>query len=167
MKIWILTDTHFGHRNMINYENRPQDFSSLILRNTKETIGKQGVLLFLGDFCIGNDEMWHQNFFGRLNPRVMGWMVLGNHDKKNLTWYLDHGWDMVCFSLELKIHGKHLRFTHEREETLPEGVINVHGHSHSKGESDENHISLAIEKMKYGPEELRNILGKHYREYLK
>ena len=157
MNIWTLTDTHFGHMNMCDFENRPLNFSDKILKNTKTVVRPEDILIHLGDFCIGQDEKWHKEFFSRV--KVTSWLVLGNHDKKSMTWYLSHGWGMVCSSVLLKLYGKKILLSHHREELLPEGVINVHGHSHSKGVSDETHIALAIEKMGYAPGTLRKILG--------
>lgn len=54
MKIWITTDTHFGHDMLIQY-GRPTDFSERIFKGL-EQVSPGDMLIHLGDFCIGKDE---------------------------------------------------------------------------------------------------------------
>ena len=61
MRIWLTTDTHFGHSKMVEYCGRPENFSDRILENFK-VIKEHDILLHLGDFCIGNELMWHLQF---------------------------------------------------------------------------------------------------------
>ena len=160
MKYWLLPDTHFGHDNMIEYENRPQDFSGRILTNVVRYVSKDDVIIHLGDFCIGNDNRWHMMFNVNVPRGTKKWLIRGNHDKKSNSWYMEHGWDMVCTSLGMHTFGKKILLTHERQLALIDYDINIHGHSHSKGISDSNHIALAIERMHYTPVRLRTVVEK-------
>lgn len=131
MKTWIISDTHFGHQNMISYCGRPANFDEIIIKNLKEKIPWQtdDVLIHLGDFCIGKDEKWHKEFFDSIPKSVKKVLVLGNHDKKSKTWYLRNGWDFVCDSFSTHHEGKYITFSH-----IPiVGIqnINVHGHFHN------------------------------------
>ena len=33
MALWLITDTHFGHNNMVHLCGRPQNFTRLIMDN--------------------------------------------------------------------------------------------------------------------------------------
>lgn len=179
-RIWLTTDTHFGHDKLVEYANRPENHSELILQNLKKSLRDGDILIHLGDFCIGNDETWHARFFGEL-PEITRVLVRGNHDNKSDSWYLNHGWDFVCDKFQNKYFGKNIVFTHIPVKDDGEFDFNVHGHFHNnlhrllqgdyrvEGEKERNmvHISLltpkhkllAIENTNYMPVLLKNFIN--------
>lgn len=110
MKTWLTTDTHFGHFKMVQYCGRPADFSERILVNLGNSVKPGDLLIHLGDFCIGDDGVWHGRYLEDFLPGVKHWLVRGNHDRNSNTWYLGHGWDMVCDSFTLEMFGKRILF---------------------------------------------------------
>ena len=94
-KIWIITDTHLGHDNMVAYCGRPINHSDLILENLRNTIRSGDVFIHLGDICFGDDENWHKALMCRIPIGVKKILIKGNHDKKSNHWYLEHGWDFA------------------------------------------------------------------------
>ena len=81
MKYWITTDTHFGHDILQEYSHRPEGVEGRIFRNL--SVMRSGdVLIHLGDICIGNDLMWHQELMDHLYG-IKRWLAVGNHDKEN------------------------------------------------------------------------------------
>lgn len=140
IKTWIITDTHFGHENIIKYCNRPSNFSELILNNLF-CIEDGDILIHLGDFCIGSDKYWNKVFFARL-PKITSVLVRGNHDKKTDNWYLRNGWSFVCDSF----CSKGFIFSHRPIDE----INNIHGHQHNKFNYDSN-ILISLELNKYKP----------------
>ncbi len=65
MKIYITTDTHFDHANMIKYCGRPENFNEIIWKGL-EQIKNNDILIHLGDLCIGNDVENHFHLRGLL-----------------------------------------------------------------------------------------------------
>ncbi len=130
-RIWLITDTHFGHDNMVKYCGRPENHSLIILQNLKEVVRDGDMIIHLGDFCIGNDEMWHERFFlGIKNVTCV--LIRGNHDHKSDNWYLEHGWDFVCDSFSNVYFGKKIIFSHEPVKMKNSySHINIHGHFHN------------------------------------
>lgn len=96
MKIYLITDTHFGHENIIKYCNRPKNFEKIIFDNLTK-IEKNSILIHLGDFAFKKVEYW-ANKFSKVKS-FKKWLIKGNHDKKSNSWYLNHGFDFVadCF----------------------------------------------------------------------
>ena len=141
MNYWLITDTHFGHKAMLEYCGRPENFSEKILHNLITQVKPNDILIHLGDICIGNEVEWHN----RLNS-VQGkhWLVRGNHDKKSNTWYLSHGWDMVCDQFRDKYFGKIIMFAHKPVVWDGEYDINVHGHFHNSDHRRQEPELLAI-----------------------
>ncbi len=156
-KIWIITDTHLGHDNIVKYCNRPENHSELILENL--SVIKDGdTLIHLGDFCIGKDKEWHEKFFSKI-PNVKKILIRGNHDKQSSSWYLRNGWDFVCENYSEHYFGKYITFSHIPIENIQN--INIHGHYHNnlprllkkqfvvEGEKERNDRDFILEK--YNP----------------
>lgn len=157
MKIWLITDTHFGHEKMHEYCNRPIGFEDKIFSEL-EKIPESDLLIHLGDICIGKDEYWH-TVLAELPFKK--WLIRGNHDGKSLSWYLSHGWDYVGDEIKLKLFGKKILLSHTPL-PLPDGFdINIHGHFH-------NTLHRLLEKQWVTPDEekrnekdLENLTPKH------
>jgi len=177
MKIYITTDTHFDHANMIKYCGRPENFNEIIWKGL-EQIKNNDILIHLGDFCIGNDVENHFHLRGLL-LKCKKILVRGNHDRKSDSWYLKHGWDFVCEQFRNTYFGQDILFSHTPK---PDSGydINIHGHFHNqlprllKGEwavDDEekrNHYDLkalnpkskllALEETNYQPVNLEKFI---------
>ena len=136
MKIYVISDTHLGHDKLVELSGRPADFSDKILLNLERTSGD--LLIHCGDFCIGQDEQNHKLFMNATSGFKKRVLVRGNHDKKSDTWYLNHGWDMVCEIFWGNYFGKQIIFSHMPIMKKNVGTfsphfppdINVHGHLH-------------------------------------
>ena len=160
-KFWILTDTHFGHDKIREYCNRPADYNNKIIKGLA-CIKPKDVLIFLGDFCWGNDSAWHDLFVSACKGKR--WFIRGNHDKQSNSWYLRHGWHSVVSELVLKMYGKTIVLSHEPIHLTrgEEGYdINVHGHFHNK----KDHPGMVSAKQQlvyiehnYRPIDLRKII---------
>ncbi len=167
MKIYAISDTHFGHEKLVTLSNRPEDFTKRILRALQDVKGD--VLIHCGDFCIGKDEYWHEQFrihtFGQYKKKIL---VRGNHDGKSDSWYYDHGWDFVCTSFTHTFYGKNIVFTHIPILQTDKFDFNVHGHLHGNNHRHQDkhaalynrewHRDLAPEIHNYKPVSLESIL---------
>jgi len=125
-EIFCISDTHFGHKNMIEWALRPLDFEDLLWKAI-EAIPAQGILLHLGDISMGSDALTHERL--RKIP-CKKWLIRGNHDNHSFTWYMNNGWDFVGDELTLTIFGKHFLFSHipiPRRDGIEK---NIHGHMH-------------------------------------
>lgn len=149
MKIFVTSDTHFGHDKLVELSGRPVDFSDKILRSLFITAGD--LLIHCGDFCIGNDERHMENF--RLNTQGFKKKILvrGNHDGKSDKWYLDAGFDFVCENFSAKYFGKRVLFSHipvrPTDAVMNSFDMNIHGHLHGNG-----HRAAEFEGTEYNSE---------------
>lgn len=145
MKIFILTDTHFGHDRLVHMAEgspfqRPADFTNRILNGFGQIQGD--LLIHLGDVCIGNDAQWHTAFLERAHAhfkKVV--LVRGNHDGKSDAWYYSQGWDFVCREFFNKVYGKRIVFSHApiAKENIGGADFNVHGHYHGRAANSHRH----------------------------
>lgn len=147
MKIYLTTDTHFGHDKLMEYCGRPENFEEIILHELNK-IPAQATLIHLGDFCIGRDEHWHEQFMlstAHLKRRLL---IRGNHDHKSDSWYLDHGWDWISQFMGGECFGKNILFSHR---PMPDDNwydFNVHGHFHNSDHRSQEPELLAIKNDK-------------------
>lgn len=160
MKIWVTSDTHFGHAKLIEW-GRDANFNFLELTHHRKMVDADDYLIHLGDFCIGNDEKHHDVWFENIRTpnRIL---VRGNHDHKSNGWYLAHGWSAVADQLVLRLFGKQVLFSHIPVDPKLWPVIdyNVHGHTHGNLHRDfevrdfydkDFHREVAMELTKYKP----------------
>jgi calcineurin-like phosphoesterase family protein len=104
-RIWLIADTHFGHSNIIKYENRPfqnpdyQRHGSTglmdkeIISRWNNVVSKNDKVFHLGDVGIyGKEKM--TEIITSLNGRKT--LIMGNHDKgRSAQWWRDVGFDDV------------------------------------------------------------------------
>lgn len=143
---------------MIDYCGRPIGFEELLLKELK-VVSDHDVLIHLGDFCIGKDEYWHNEFMRTVNGKK--WLLRGNHDGKSNSWYLDHDWDFVGEQILDTYFGKKILFSHVPKKDIGEFDLNIHGHFHNSlhrllegkyvvdGEKERNKEDLAVLTAKH------------------
>lgn len=165
-KIWIIVDTHFTHRQMIDDLGRPEDYERQIWKSLKK-IDSKDLLIHLGDVCHGNDEEVHKKLRKFKFKKVL---VRGNHDHKSNNWYMNRGWDFVCRGFSDKYFGKKIAFSHKPIVWDGKYELNLHGHFHNISEKyheeelveikNDKQKLIALEYLGYGPILLENLLNK-------
>jgi len=96
-KTFFIADTHFGHEQIIRFENRPfQDarhMDDILIANWNKAVSHQDRVFMLGDFSLGE-----QASIVELILRLNGYkiFILGNHDRElPYTWWQQAGFDEV------------------------------------------------------------------------
>jgi len=126
-KIWLIGDTHFNHDKLAQDLGRPSNYETLIWQGLKK-LGKNDVLIHLGDICVGEDEKINR----RLGSfKFKKYLVRGNHDGKSNNWYLNRGWDFVCKEFKDKYFGYNILFSHKPVPVERDYDFNIHGHFHN------------------------------------
>lgn len=141
--IYLTSDTHFYHNNIIRYCNRPftsvDEMNETIINNWNAKVNRSDTVYFLGDFAFNSrfDEV--NNIFNKLNGCKIG--IKGNHDhsdvRKKLAWnaffdFYDLKYKDMTFVL------CHFPFLFWNKST--HGSIHCHGHCHSKQTNRENKV---------------------------
>lgn len=169
--IWIITDTHFHHKSLIENQCRPQGYEEKIYKSLAVHIKPQDILIHLGDFCWANDELENKLFTSTIVCKKK-WLILGNHDRKGISWYLSKGWDFCGHKMELDIFGLKILFSH-----IPQPPdsrfwdLNIHGHFHNYSVEkikefepqiyrylDHRHHLVSMENNNYQPVNLETII---------
>ena len=135
--IYFISDTHFGHSKILEYEktSRPfatvEDMNEKIIQNWNSKVEDKDTVYILGDVFVGDPDAIEE-----IMPRLKGKKVLirGNHDTNSkinrMTPYLSGVYDMY----NLKYNGKFFVLCHYpiREwQNKDYGAIHLYGHVHS------------------------------------
>jgi calcineurin-like phosphoesterase family protein len=159
MKVWLISDTHFGHANIIKYTNRPfkdvEEMNENLIVCWNSLVKKDDIVYHLGDFAMGGAEKI-ESLTARLNGRKM--LILGNHDSNAATWYMKHGFEWATrFPI---IFEKFFILSHEplfMEANSP--YVNAHGHIHQHKYADtEHYYNCSVEHHAYKPVAFEDIL---------
>ena len=85
-EIFFVSDTHFGHANIIKYCNRPfnntDEMDEALINNWNAKVPKDGIVYHLGDFAWGSINYW-EKIREQLNGEII--LIYGNHDEKYLN----------------------------------------------------------------------------------
>lgn len=159
-RIFVISDTHFGHDNMYMFTDdsghrvRPDwthaaeaDRDMIALWNT--VVRPQDHVWHLGDvaFKSGLEVVTHLNGHKRL--------ILGNHDKEDMREYIAAGFQKIQGSA---FHFDGLVLTHipVHERSLG-NKVNIHGHIHAVPEYDHRYLNVSVERIGYRPITLEEV----------
>lgn len=157
---WIISDTHFGHKNIIKYCKRPKNHDQLMLRNWKKLVKKSDVILHLGDVTVWYGEHYS---WARTVSKLPGkkFLILGNHDRQ---WTKGEWTNRWGFKILDPFRQNKIYFSHEPEED-GEWEVNVHGHSHDHVDAGyycrngKFYYNASVEGMQYQPVRLGKIIA--------
>jgi len=166
-RLLVVSDTHFGHDNIIEYTSRPfraDEQDEIMLGRWRETVGPSDPVLHLGDVVVGaGPGIWPRIAALPGSPR---WLVLGNHDKEHRLPGIAAAGFVVLPPPVFAYRGWLVACTHEpmppAEIDLLAGgrTLNVHGHVHDKLwlAPDRRQINVCVELTDYRPVRLRPLL---------
>lgn len=135
--IWFTSDWHLGHKNIIEYAQRPfkslEDMNKSIIRNFNEKAKEGDIVIFLGDFCFKNsnnargegDLKKAIDYLKEIKPNVHFTFIKGNHDAHNSL-------PSIIEKAVISFGGKKIFCTHKPEDYNPKYRINIVGHIHEK-----------------------------------
>ena len=136
-KEFIISDLHFGHKNIIKYDKRPftsiEEHDETLISNWNSVVTNRDKIFIAGDlFLCSNTKA--VEILDRLNGEKH--LITGNHDQENLLksatarekfasiqQYLEHKVDID--GLEYRIQMMHYPI-----ECWKRGYVHLHGHTH-------------------------------------
>lgn len=175
-EIFVCSDMHFGHANIIKYCNRPfrdvDHMDEALIENWNEVVRPGDLVYHLGDFCWGADAT---KYTSRLNGDIVN--IRGNHDRGAIyakafyrqideaivPWmdglvYMNH---YPVWMYQYDAAGGELWRSHQDRSPGVKHVL-LYGHVHN-GEEDVPPpawaMNISIEKLNYEPKELGAIVS--------
>jgi len=160
--IWFISDTHFGHENILgftNYDGTPvrPEFSSVeemdetLIDNWNSVVKDQDKIYHLGDIAMSKHHLGY--YFDRLNGKKR--LVRGNHDVAKTREYMKYFQDVYgCRTWGRGFIATHIPI---HPESVGRWSINLHGHLHCNvvrlpnGEEDPRYLNVSVERVNYTP----------------
>jgi len=167
--IWVTSDTHFNHTNIIQYCGRPFGNSELmnecLIENWNSVVKDQDIVYHLGDVYMGGDRQETYHLLSQLKGRKR--LILGNHDngkdqilqrnfQKITIWRMFTEFGLLL--THVPVDPSSLFRGKTGNEENPPKLLNIHGHIHNKQSPTEDHRCVCVEHTNYTPiniEELR------------
>lgn len=157
--IFLISDLHLFHRNIIDFENRPfnsvNDMHDYIIKQWNSRVTSKDKVFILGDLTFGKKEPTGA-IIERLNGKI--YLIKGNHDNKSNQWYRDIGIDEVS-EFPVLINNYYM-LTHEPMLYLKDPTINCFGHVHGSPNFPtftKNSVCVCVERWNYTPISLFSI----------
>jgi calcineurin-like phosphoesterase family protein len=166
--IWFTSDTHFGHKNIIKFCNRPfksiQEHDEILIQNWNSLVKQNDEVYHLGDFVLERRE-YAEKILKRLNGRIR--FIRGNHDKvmkgeilKRFEWVKDY--------YEMKGPDKRkivlCHYAFEVWNKSHHGSWHLHGHSHGTLKfKDIKRLDMGVDTNNYKPysiDQIQDIMDK-------
>lgn len=134
--VWFTSDTHFGHKNVLIYDNR--NFKDIfvhdntIIDNWNSVVDVDDYVFFLGDFSLANKQ-YSESILLRLNG--IKHFIKGNHDKNpDIKLFKKHG-TFLGEQKTIEITKKHTiiinHFSMQSWDRKHLGTWHLFGHDHS------------------------------------
>lgn len=176
MNTFFVSDTHFGHHNIIKYCNRPfkdvDHMNQSLIERWNKVVGPDDDVYHLGDFCMGGTRP--KDWLKHLNGKVH--LIRGNHDPH----VEDQGFASVQNYKEIKIEGKKITLLHYPMKAWNgshRGTWHLFGHVHGtmtvahgrKGVKDALAIDAGVDCHDYAPISFKQVckMMETHAEYLK
>jgi len=153
-KIWVISDTHFGHHNIIKYQGRPFDdahhMNKVMVDNWNSRVADEDIVYHLGDVYFNSPGVL-ELLKGRKR------LILGNHDNGKNQNLLNHFQKITVWRM-FPEYG--LLLTHVPVHTSAiNGKVraNVHGHIHANKIDDPRYINVCVEHTDYMPVNIESL----------
>jgi calcineurin-like phosphoesterase family protein len=164
--IWLTSDTHFFHENIIMYCGRPfsgaEEMNEVLTDNWNKVVKPGDIVYHLGDVLMGpGGYEGFPSFINRLNGSKR--LVVGNHD--DIPWLSKGGWFKKVvmwrvfpeYNLLLTHVPIHESSIHER--IVVNGGVNVHGHVHNNPSPDGPYRCVCVEQTGYTPVHIEEVIN--------
>ena len=157
MKIYLTSDTHFFHENIIIYCNRPfsswEEMNGKIAERWNKRVSKEDIIAHFGDFSLGGPQETI-DIAKSLNGHII--LIKGNHDRRTRTFWEDRAGFVKYFKKDIII-SDNVVLSHRPK--WIEGVVNLHGHLHNSlgPYHSESCVNLSTDVWEFYPVNLNNI----------
>lgn len=184
-KIWIISDLHLSHFNILTYSGRPYkdvlEMNAALIKNWNSVVTFEDTVYFLGDFSFGRHSIVSdRNFFFQLSGHKR--MILGNHDRhfnvydgaikvksmkspeEAIAYWKEVGFEevsnnpIVLDDFYILSHQPMNGVNHSQT------FINIHGHTHDVNMVGGNYFNASVENINYTPIDFEEIKEKFANE---
>jgi calcineurin-like phosphoesterase family protein len=145
--IFLISDLHFGHRNMAIKRGFKDEIEhdNFIIQKWNSVVDKKDTVWILGDITM--EKATSYPLLDKLNGFKK--VVLGNHDQPQHIPALLKYVNSVCGLIKYK--GFILSHCPIHETEIERYYKNIHGHVHENSLNDDRYINVSCEAVNYTP----------------
>lgn len=161
LKTYVVSDTHFGHNNIIGFCHRPPDHEQIMMERWARAVPEDATVLHLGDLVYRSNAMF-KNVISKHLTGSRKLLIMGNHDRQRYSFYKASGFNIVKpFALQIGwyedgvpflitddhaegnlptdyseaiVSFSHYPWSDEEEgHPMPANYLRIHGHIHNNG----------------------------------
>lgn len=149
---FFTADTHYHHKNILDFEDRPyeslDEMNQGLIDVWNKNVSKVDTVYHLGDFSFGNYKQWVETL-DQLKGNII--LIKGNHDKTRIVnRVLKEGYlhDAHMVGHRIKAGRHQLNMTHYPLEigNRPNN-ISIHGHIHNIKSTMLNQVNVGIDSQ--------------------
>jgi len=165
--VFLISDTHFDHGNIIDYCHRPysntKEMNRTMKKNWNSTIGEKDTVYFLGDWSFGRKARQSNYWMRQLNGYIFP--IRGSHDRDKFSsefpkWELLHRDGYTFLLMHDPEDEEVIKAVKERYDWL------IHGHVHNNKmdrhpfiNGEQKTINVSAELINYKPVSLSYLLS--------
>lgn len=151
--IWFTADTHFGHKNIIEYAHRPfnsvDEMDEALINNWNNVVMTNDEVYHLGDVALCNTNKL-KDILNRLNGKI--YLIRGNHEKsaeackERFEWIKDY-YELIMSDTDV-FGGEQLlvlfHYAMRVWNASHYGTYQLYGHTHGELTDDPNLLSIDV-----------------------
>ena len=164
-RVWLISDTHFDHTNIIRYCDRPfksaEEMNEVLLQNWISIVASDDTVYFLGDMVFGRGSRNPRWWVTQLSGKII-W-IKGSHDHGVRPSSMISNVERVVLSEVISCGGIEFMLVHDTFDTVVNGWQGwiIHGHNH--GNQPHIHlvrrrVNVSVEVIDYKPISLAHIV---------
>lgn len=160
MNIYFTSDTHFGHKNILSYCNRPfltiEEHDQAIIENWNSVVKSNDVVYHLGDVGWSTHSLACVN---KLKGKIH--LIRGNHDSNKIANHTRWLSVKEVFMLNYNKQSFFLsHYAHRTWNSMNRGVMHLYGHSHGNLPGHCRSLDVGVDCWNFTPVHMDIIVEK-------
>ena len=158
--IYLIADSHFSHKNIIKYCNRPfstvEEMNETIVSNWNKLVTPDDIVYHLGDVAFGNTGL-------ECARRCVGHkhLILGNHDRGfSKTKFKLAGFESINLGpYYLKVDNTTYMLNHMYPDFIGQEFISFCGHAHDTWKFKHHYLNVGVDQWNFTPVPLNEAIS--------
>ena len=155
-RVWVTSDTHFGHEGIIKHCNRPfenvKEMDEYIIEKWNSMIHRHDHVYIVGDFAFNN----HSKYISALKGKKH--LIVGSHDSMSSSCL--SRFVTVSEQKQIKYKGRYYILSHcplRTWEGAQKGNVQLFGHCHNRMKTYNLSFDIGMDTNNYLPYNMEDI----------
>jgi calcineurin-like phosphoesterase family protein len=159
--IYIISDTHFCHENIIKYCERPfecaDEMDAAIKKKWRRNVSQDDTVIHLGDVGLTSPYALKDIITSLPGMKIL---ILGNHDRAAKA-MMEFGFHLALDEMDLKWEGFKIHMQHIPPTRKGNWDVCFHGHIHQNVDPNKWNVNCCVEHNNYMPQPISAMIKKY------